>query len=368
MRILFPVIQALEQAPSQRFRFEQYLGWLRQRGIECDVSRLLDGRETRLLYSHGNAWEKALLAARAFARRLAEVPSYRRYDVIFVQRQAFLIGGPLFERVAKRLGGKLVYDFDDAIWIDKVSEFNRHFARLKSTRKVSKIIGMADLTLAGNRYLADFASQYTRNVAVVPTTIDTELYQPRPRPERSQQVCIGWSGSFSTIPHFELALPALSRLRRELGDQVRFKVMGDARYRHPGLGISGIAWQMSHEIENLCDIDIGLMPLPDDDWARGKCGLKGLQYMALGIPTLMSPVGVNAEIIEHGRNGFLPRSEDEWVHTLARLVRDPDLRARIGAAGRVTVEERYSVQAWRDTYYQLMRGVAGAALQPRAVV
>jgi len=135
-------------------------------------------------------------------------------------------------------------------------------------------------------------------------------------------------------------------------------VIGDGRYRQPELGIQGVDWAAATEVRDLSEFDIGVMPLPDDEWARGKCGLKGLQYMALEIPTVMSPVGVNTEIIEDGRNGFLAAREDEWVEKLANLIESAGLRRELGQAARRTVEERYSVHSQRDRYVALLGRLA----------
>jgi len=354
MRVLFLAVHAPDRAPGQRFRFEQYIDALRSRGVECDFSWLLDAAGARVLYSPGNVLRKVWLAIRSAGRRLFEIPTLSQYDVIFVQREALFIGGPWVERAAKASRAKLVFDFDDAIWLNDTSAFNRQFRFLKNSSKVPRIIAMADLVIAGNQYLADFAKQRNSNVVIVPTTIDTEAYVPLATPRTAGPVCIGWSGSFSTIVHFKTVLPVLRRLHQKFGDRIRFRVIGDGSYADAELGIQGIPWNADTEVQDLLDIDIGVMPLPDDEWAKGKCGLKGLQYMALGIPTVMSPVGVNGQIIDAGVNGFLPRTEDEWVSTLSLLITDQDLRARIGAAGRQRVEEAYSIRAWREKFCDLL--------------
>jgi len=355
MRILILAIRAPNQTPSQRFRFEQYLGALERRGAKLDFSWLMDDRDARVLYSPGNVARKAALAMRSVAQRLAETVKFRRYDAVFVQRQAMLVGGAVIERLAKASGAKLIYDFDDAIWINDASSYNRRFSWLKNTAKVPRIIEMADLVIAGNGYLADYARGFNSNVAVIPTTIDTDVYIPRAAGSRNgDAVCIGWSGSFSTIGHLKTALPVLRRLREKYGRRVRFRVIGDAGYRNEELEIVEVPWRAETEVQDLYDLDIGLMPLPDDEWSRGKCGCKGLQYMALSIPAVMSPVGANREIIQPGKNGFLPATEDEWVETLSSLIESPALRAEIGEAGRRRVEESYSVNAWRDRFCDLV--------------
>jgi glycosyltransferase involved in cell wall biosynthesis len=362
LRVLLMAVHAPDRSPSQRFRIEGYLGWLKGRGIDTVYSWLLSGADAKTFYGKVPLAEKARVVAKALLRRAWSIaPRIFRpgYDVIFVQRESFFMGGAWFERLAS-LSAPLVFDFDDAIWINVVSEANKRFAYLKNTDKVSRIVRMAHTVVAGNPYLADWARQYNSNVRIVPTTIDTDVYVPRSGgAQPGAPVVIGWSGSFSTIEHFKTAVPALLRVKERFGDRVAFKVIGDGNYRHETLGVVGEPWVMATEVTELQKIDIGLMPLPDDKWARGKCGLKGLQYMALGIPTLMSPVGVNTEIVRDSENGFLPRSEDEWVERLSQLVADTGLRRRMGGMGRQTVLERYSVLRWRETYEEIIRNAAG---------
>jgi glycosyltransferase involved in cell wall biosynthesis len=361
VRFLFLAVHAPNRAPGQRFRFEQYLESLRQRGIQCDYSWALDGDDAKVLYSPGKVPRKALLTARLFLKRWLETFSLGRYDLVFVQREAMFVGGPILELASKKHGARLVFDFDDAIWLADMSAFNQRFRWLKSPGKIPRVLAAADLVLAGNAFLAQYARGFSQSVQIVPTTIDTDSYQPRTRAPDGGPVCIGWSGSFSTIRDFRLALPVLRRLRARFGERVRFQVIGDGSFRDEELGIVGQPWNADSEVADLQQIDIGLMPLPDNEWSRGKCGLKGLQYMALGLPTLMSPVGVNAEIITDGKDGFLPRSDEEWERALSALIESPALRAEIGAAGRQRVIQDYSVAAWRDRYCDLLTGLASSA-------
>jgi len=176
------------------------------------------------------------------------------------------------------------------------------------------------------------------------------------------RVCVGWSGSFTTIEHFETALPALRLVKEKYGDRVYFKVIGDGSYRNAELGITGLPWRKDTEIQDLSEIDIGLMPLPDTEWAKGKCGLKGLQYMALEIATIMSPVGVNSTIIEDGVNGYLADGPAEWADKIGHLVENAGLRQQLGAASRQTVVDHYSLLSERDRYVQLLRQLTSGQL------
>ena len=347
-KVLILCLHRPERSPSQRFRFEQYLDFLSQNNYSFDFSYLLNQKDDKIYYSPGNMAGKFGIVVKSITKRLSEILRAKKYDLVFVQREGFMLGTALFEKaMARRV--PMIFDFDDSIWLQTVSEGNKKFAFLKDASKTAKMIKEASLVFAGNEFLASYARKINPSVVILPTTIDTEIYKRIPLPKRNA-VCIGWSGSFTTIEHFQTALPALKRIKNKYGNKVYFKIIGDGNYYCKELETQGLPWKADTEIKDLSEIDIGLMPLPDTEWAKGKCGLKGLQYMALEIPTLMSPVGVNTEIIQNGGNGYLPGNEEEWVNYLSMLIEDEGLRTKIGAAGRKTVEESFSVKAWRQAY------------------
>jgi glycosyltransferase involved in cell wall biosynthesis len=351
--ILIASVHPPGRTPNQRFRIEQYVDFLNAEGFDVTFSPVVRSDEYELIYSSGRMARKAGIVARGLLRRFADLVQSGRYDIVFVPREAVQLGTALFERIVPRRGPKLVFDFDDAIWLPNASEANRGLAWLKRPEKTETIIEASALVLAGNQFLADYARQFSSAVEVVPTTIDTEQYQPRVE-QAKDSVCIGWSGSLTTIVHFDLAVPVLRRLKERYGERVYFKLIGYPGYRVEELGIEGVRWNAATEVEDLSEFDVGIMPLPDDEWSKGKCGLKGLQYMALGIPSVMSPVGVNTEIIDDGVNGFLPASEDEWVERLGQLVESAELRSKLGAAGRETVVRDYSVESQKGRYLEYL--------------
>jgi glycosyltransferase involved in cell wall biosynthesis len=351
-RILFIAPHRANRAPSQRFRFEQYFSFLEANGFECRMAPLISEHTDKIFYHPKSILRKALIFGNFVLLRLRHVIQSSTYDVVFIQREAFMTGTTFFEKQFKRSGAKIIYDFDDAIWHHDVSEANKKFAMLKRPEKTEHIIAMSDLVFAGNEYLLNYATQFNRAVKVVPTTIDTDEYIKKTTSINKQQICIGWSGSITTIKHFSLAVSALEKLKQKYGNRIYFKVIGDESYSNETLGIKGITWNRETELNDLSEIEIGIMPLPDDEWSKGKCGLKGLQYMALEIPTIMSPVGVNTEIINEGVNGFLAADETEWVDKISMLIEDADLRQSIGKAARQTVIEKYSIHSQRKNYLQ----------------
>jgi glycosyltransferase involved in cell wall biosynthesis len=349
-RILFVVPHRPGRSPGQRFRFEQYLPALREAGFECLVSPAISAADDQVLYRKGHLLRKALILVRCLRRRSQDLRTAALSDVVFVYREALPVASTHFERRLARTGPSVVFDFDDAIWLMDVSEGNRALRFLKAPEKTATLLGLCDRVFAGNEYLAAYARRFATDVAVVPTTIDTDLYEPRASRPGPGPVVIGWSGSPTTSRYLEHALPVFQRLKERYGERVAFRVVGDEGFSRPELGLQGVPWTLDRELELLRSFDIGIMPMPDEPWALGKCGLKGLQYMALEIPTVMTPLGVNTEIVQHGRNGFLAREPGEWVSLLSQLVESEAMRRRLGAAGRATVVSRYSLRSQRDAY------------------
>ena len=355
-KILFIAAHRPDRSPSQRYRFEQYFDFLKSNGFECRLSYLLSSSDDKYFYRSGHLLSKMIILVKSFFKRLKDIFKAKEYDIIFVQREAFMIGSTFFEKLFKITKAKLVFDFDDAIWLLDVSAGNKMLRWLKNPKKTSRLIKLSDFVIAGNSYLADYAKRFNNNVKIIPTTVDTEKYI-RVGTAIPDKICIGWSGSITTIKHFEDAVPVLKKLKAKYGDKIYFKVVGDPDYRNTALNIQGIPWTSETEVKELSSFDIGIMPLPDDEWAKGKCGLKGLTYMALETPTIMSPVGVNTEIIQDGITGFLASTPDEWFQKLSTLIESEELRKRIGKSARQTVVERYSVLSQRNNYLNCFKEV-----------
>jgi glycosyltransferase involved in cell wall biosynthesis len=356
-RVLFIASHRPDRSPSQRFRFEQYFSWLNENGFETELSPIITEKDDQIFYKPGNFFGKLGILLRSWSTRRADKRNFKKYDIVFVQREAMMVGSTYFEKKIKSSGAKFVFDFDDSIWLMDTSAGNKKWEWLKNPEKTSKNVSYADLVFAGNNYLADYARKFNKNVVVIPTTIDTGKFFPDHSKKMDDKIVIGWSGSITTIKHFEYALNYLSRIKKKYGDKVELKVVGDETYFNSELNIRGIKWSSDDEVKTLNTFDIGIMPLPDDEWAKGKCGLKGLSYMSLEIPTIMSPVGVNTEIIDHGVNGFLASTTEEWVDAIEKLIEQPELRKTIGVKARKTVLEKYSVESQKNNYLRYFREV-----------
>ncbi len=355
-KILFIAPLRKDRAPSQRFRFEQYLDYIKQNGFEYTFSNLITVENDKIFYAKGKVIQKIYLLIKFYFQRLYDVWRSKNYDLVFIQREAYYFGTSFFEKMfAKR--SNLIFDFDDSIWLPNVSDANKNFNWLKNPNKTAEIIGYSKMIFAGNKYLHDYAKQFNNNVRIIPTTIDTDEYKRINIEDKDSRICIGWSGSITTIQHFNFAVPFLKVIKERYNDKVYFKVIGDGNYINKELDITGLPWIKEDEIKEFSSMDIGIMPLPDDEWAKGKCGLKGIQYMAMEIPTIMSPVGVNNDIIEQGVNGFLATTVDEWADCLSKLIESKELRETIATNGRNTVVDKYSVSSQKDIYVKLFNEV-----------
>lgn len=354
MRVLAVVPSVYDTSPGQRFRIEQWEPILAAGGVEITYAPFENDELRAVLYKGGEVLKKAAAVTRNMRRRGLELAKAADYDLVYLFREAALLGPPWFERKIAKTGVPVVFDFDDAVFVSYKSPSNGYLSYLKFPSKTAEICRLATHVMAGNEYLAEYACKETANVTIIPTTIDTDKYEFIEKTDEPETITIGWSGSFSTIQHLDTIRTVLEELGRT--ENYKLRVIGTPSYKVPGVDTEAMQWRSATELEDLRAIDIGLMPLPDEDWTKGKCGLKALQYMALGIPTICSPVGVNSTIIKDGTNGFLADGRDEWIEKIKRLIHSADLRRKLGKAGRETVEREYSAKAIAPKVLEVFRG------------
>jgi glycosyltransferase involved in cell wall biosynthesis len=356
-KILFLVPYPLRESPSQRFRFEQYFALLVQQGYDYSVQSFLNSNNWQIFFSRGNTLGKTTAIATGFIKRTIALFKSPMYDFVFIHREASPIGPPILEFIlAKVLRKKIVYDFDDAIWLTDRDSESWLMRIAKSRSKVAHICKWAYKVSCGNEYLCSYAARFNKNVIYNPTTIDVEnLHNPalHPVPDRlDNQIRIGWTGSHSTLKYLMEVEEVLQKVL-EADPYLRFVVIADKQPSFKVISCQFIPWNVETEITELRQFDVGIMPLPDDAWAKGKCGFKALQYMSLEIPVVASPVGVNSKIIQRGISGFLCSTPKEWELALEKLVRDSHLRKKMGVNGRKMVVENYSVISNSDNFLSL---------------
>ena len=350
--IFFLVPYPQGEAPSQRFRFEQYIPFLTEQGYSIEVHPFYDYTTWQTLYSEGKVLKKSWGVFFSFLKRFGLLFRIHKADHIFIHREIAHVGPPVFEWfLVKILRRRYIYDFDDAIWLPNYSEANARFHWIKAYWKVNYCMKWAYRITAGNDYLADYARRFNKNVYVIPTTIDTEGHHNLECDHSAEPVTIGWTGTHTTMRYLEFLIPILQEL--EENHTFRFLIISNEKPDFKLKSLEYLKWSKETEIEDLSQIQIGVMPLEHDIWSEGKCGFKGLQYMSLGMATVMSPVGVNNTIIRDGVNGFLCDTPEEWKASIKMLLEDSALRRRLGSEGRKTVIDLYCVKANKEKYLAL---------------
>lgn len=338
------------QAASARQRLLQYVPALDAAGIAVDWIALFDNRYLQDM--NAGRRRSRVRIVKSYLRRLRELPRARTYDVAWIQYE-FL---PWLPGIAERLGAAfartIVLDYDDAIF----HQYDIHRSRLVRAfvgGKLQPLMQRAAACGCGNEYLADYARRFCADVRILPTVVDVTRYVPAARRPEERPVTIGWIGSPSTWRYVAPMVPLLQELVRRLG--VRVRVVGAGKLGKPAQGIDLIEWSEEDEIAEIQAMDIGIMPLPDELWTRGKCGYKLIQYMACGLPVVASPVGVNSTIVDHGRSGFLASTPEAFVSYIEQLVANPALRTSLGAEGRARAERDYSLQTHAPRFVQMIR-------------
>lgn len=353
--VLFLVPYPLGKAPSQRFRVEQFLPYLKKADIRYSIKTFMDERTWNVLYNKGSFFLKAFGIIKGFLKRWITV-LFRSpfYSFVFIHREAAPLGPPVFEWVmAKLLRKRIVYDFDDAIWIPNTTNENRFIGWMKAFWKVKFICKWSYKVVCGNEYLCNYAKQFSGNVVYIPSTVDTEKYHNTIKNYSNSDPVIGWTGSHSTMKYLNSLTQVFEKFLKNRNAQLVF--ISDKQPALPNLKFQYIRWNEKTEVEDLMKLDIGIMPLQNDKWSEGKCGFKLIQYLSLGIPAVASPVGVNKKIIENGVNGFLCETDEEWVTAIEKLIKDTEFRKQMGGAGKIKIEKEYSLQSQLLVFLNLFR-------------
>jgi glycosyltransferase involved in cell wall biosynthesis len=330
--------------------------YLNAQGVSVDLLPFADQNLFRLLHKPGQRVIKALASVTRFLRRVSDVVGARSYDAVLIHRAICIAGPAVLERLVATMGRPVIYDFDDAIFKLHTTEANRHFGWLKFPGKTATICRLSDHIVVGNQYLADYARTYNRRVTIIPTSINVDTYRPDGASNGANgKVVVGWMGSSTSQTHLEMFAPVLRQVTAR--DDIELQVVSDREPVLPGVQYVWRQWSSSTEVSDLARFDIGIMPMPDDEWARGKCAAKALQYMAMAVPTVCSAVGTNLEVVRHGENGLLATTSDEWVSRIGALAADVELRRRLGLSGRRTVEEGYSMTRCAELFAGVVREV-----------
>ena len=344
-------------AAGQRLKYEQYFQHWRENEYDVTVSSFMDLPMWEIVYTSGNYLPKILGTLRGYCRRVLDLLRVRSYDLVYVFMWVTPIGTSLFERLVRSLAKSLIFDIEDNVLVEKSSELNPLVKAIKSRDKTIFLLKTADHVITSSPFLNDYCLTLNRYRACtyVSSSVDTDYFLPVNSYSNDRKITIGWTGTFSSKKQLDL----LRDVFVELDTRCEFKlrVIGNFSYELLGVDLEVIRWTKESEVKDLQEIDIGVYPLAPDEWVSGKSGLKAIQYMAFGLPTVASNIGNTPNIIRHLENGWLVSTEKEWIGALESLIRNPELRRELGVAARKTVLDNYSVHAIKSRYLSILNSV-----------
>lgn len=365
MKVLFLTCGGMESA-SSRYRVYQLLPHLESMGIRCRVVPATWGSFIRRFAGKTDIWNKLIFFGAAVLGRLRGIAYLPWADVVFIQKLVVPHIYPLPELLitwcAKLLRRIVVFDFDDPIFLDYESGGPSFLRRWSDSKRVQRIASCSDAVVVGNNFLAEAVRDSARRLVILPTTLDIAYIRPQHQVTYKEHITIVWTGSPSSEKYLEIIREPLAKIASRR--PILLKLIGASRFTDDRFTVERVPWSIKTEYQELATCDIGVMPLFDDDEARGKCGFKLLLYMALGIPAVASPVGVNSEIVQDGENGFLARTVWEWIDKIERLCDSPELRRRFSVKGRKFIEERYSTSSASATLSRLFYTLSGRVSSP----
>lgn len=336
------------EAAATRYRLQQFTGPLAERGIKLSVRPFFDSNLFTSLYDRNALPLTMMRLLRAALLRSKDVFAARNADVVLIQREAMLFGPPLIEWLVARVFRRpMVLDLDDATYVSYTSPtYGKLGKALKWAGKTDDLIRFASLVTCGNRTIADYVKSKGAAARIIPTVVDTEVFKPVPKTKHGPPV-LGWIGTHSTFPYLETIFPVLQDLAMTHRFRVKIVGGGAKEVNIPGVEVDNLEWKLEREVEDFQSIDIGLYPIDSslyaEKWAAGKSGFKAIQYMAVGIPYVATPVGAIEEIGEDRVTHFQARTNEDWYEALKRLLSDSKLRETMGDAGRDRVVEHYSL-------------------------
>lgn len=356
MLVLCPYPQGV--AAGQRLKYEQYFDDWRAAGWEIEVSSYMDRPMWDVVWQKGHLLDKAVGVLRGHARRLHDMLCVHRFDLVYVFMWVTPFGTTLMERFVRAQAKALIYDVEDNFLSLQKPQVPRLRGLARSifnrTRKMRFLVSRADDVIVASPYLVgSFEGIAAGSVHLIPPSIDTQRIVPTDElPPNDRLPVIGWTGTFSSRTYLDMIAPALQELARRIPYTLR--IIGNFDYVLPGVELDVVRWSAESEAKDLQSLDIGVYPLADDDWSRGKAGLKIIQYQAAGLPCVASDVPLSREQLRDGETGYLVSSQEHWVERLEQLLRDPNLRRKMGRAGRKDAVVKYSQKVISQQYRKIL--------------
>ncbi len=342
MRVLALVPSQKGYSAGQRGSVELWESILKPEGIELEYAPFETEALRRILHQSGNHLNKAFEMIRSYANRINLLKNLDEYDAVFVYREAALLGPAFLEKMAARKK-PIIYQLDDPLFMPYKSPSNGYLSYLKFFGKVKEIISISKVVMVNSTHIRQYAEQFNKNIWLVPSIVDTKQFVYQPFSEDISRVCVGWSGSPTTLKNIKVVENPLQKLSQANICDIHF--IGGTEFDLKDVNYTAQKWRADTEVEDLRKIQIGLVPLPENSWNKYKFIMKTAQYMALGIVPVGTPMASNPEVIRHGENGFLAATDAKWFEYLKILVKDTKLRNKMSVEAAKDARAKYSLEA-----------------------
>ncbi len=340
--------------PSQRFRFEQYINLEEKRELKFYLCPFYNSYSWSYLHTKKHYFGKIIGVTFSFFKRIITLFSLYKYQFIYIHREAASIGPPFFEWIiTKILKKKIIYDFDDSVWVSTSSPANPFAAYIKCAWKVKYIAKWSYTISTGNQFLADFAKQYCNDVRIIPTVVNTNSKHNQIKNHDTLPLTIGWTGTFTNFVQLDIIISVIKQLQQNY--DFTFLIIADKDPLYKEIKYVYKPWDLNTEIEDLLKMHIGVMPLGNTVLALGKCAFKAIQYMSLGIPAVVSNIGANKDVVKDGINGYCASNEQEWYNKLSYLLEHSEKRVELGKNARASIISNYSVESTKNDFFNLFK-------------
>ena len=357
--IICPYPEAV--AAGQRLKYEQYIDDWELNDFEVEIASFMDLKMWDIVHKEGHTLAKITGTLFGTLKRIKNLFTLNGYDIVYIHMYVTPVGGPFFEKIYRRLAKKVIFDLEDNRFLGADKESKGIAQRLRGTGKTKFLVKTANHVISSSPALNDVCRQMNdrKQSTYISSSIDTDRFIPNNQYSNDKKVTIGWTGTSSTRPYLDLLRPVFIKLKQQR--DFKLIVIGNFEYDFPEMDLEVIQWSATKEVEDLQKLDIGVYPLPIDDWVMGKSGLKAIQYMSFGLPCVATDISTVQQFVVNGENGFLVRTDDEWLARLTELIDSPSLRKKIGENARQTVLERFSKNVVKNQYLSVLKSTAGVS-------
>jgi glycosyltransferase involved in cell wall biosynthesis len=341
--------------PGQRLKYEQYFSSWESAGFEVVTSPFQTDRFWKIIYHPGYFIEKVFWTFWGYVRRIFDLFRVPFYDGVYIFLWVTPLGPPIMEYIVSKLAKHLIYDIDDMVFLGDTSSVNSWVSKFKGTKKMGVLMKNADYVVVCTPKLDEYVAQFNSKRIDISSTFDTNRFVAIDDYSKKEVTTIGWTGSHSTVKYLHLldnVFRTVAKLRK-----IRLVVISNSTYTCEGVDVTNIPWSEVNEINDLHKIDIGVYPIPKNEWVLGKSGCKAITYMSCAIPAIATAYGTNFRVIQNNVDGFLVDTDEEWVSTIIKLIDDQELRKQIGKKGREKVINEFSVKANEGKYLAVLNDV-----------